>query len=191
MRILIGSGEDSAERALAVVSWTEEDGLTITGPEAKTVRTLIEREYRQWYDASAGGLFVTLTDEELVLSLPYRLPRSQWWAVELTITGERLPQVPYDPNGTIWRQLNRADRAAAIRAALALVRDQYHDPNSSVVLTWIEGEDTNAIYHFVGLAPAVAGSLHIAAYQVRTGAWHAVFEGDGGDTGRHGWSVTT
>jgi len=178
MRILVGSGVEFAERALAVLSWTEEEGLSVTGPEAERVRAFVEREYRQWFDQSAGGLFVTLSDEELVVSLPYRLPRPQWWAVELTVTGERLPRVPYDPHGSIWRRLNRADRAAATRAALALLNEQYGDPNANVLLTWIEGEGDAAIYHFVGLAPAVVGKINIAAYQVRTGAWQAIFDAD-------------
>jgi hypothetical protein len=178
MRILVGTGDETAERAMAVISWTEDEGLTIIGPEADRVRALVEREYRVWFDQSGGGSFVTLGDEELVVSLPYRLPRPQWWGVELTVTGERLPLVPYDPHGTIWRRLNRPARAAATSAALSLLHERHHDPNSSVLLTWIEGEDDAAIYHFVGLAPAVPGSLHIAAYQVRTGGWHAVFESD-------------
>ena len=81
----------------------------------------MERDYRRWYDPSGGGQWVTLSDEELVRSLLFRLPRPQWWAVEVTESGERLPPTPYDPNGTIWRQLARDDRAAATQAALTLL----------------------------------------------------------------------
>jgi hypothetical protein len=176
MRILIGTGEGPTERALADVSWTLEGGLVVAGPQARQIATLIEREYRRWYDLADGGQWVTLSDEELVLSLPYRLPRPQWWAVELTLTGERLPPVAYDPHGTIWRQLNRADRAAATRAALALLRERFADPNARVVLTWIEGEGDDALYHFAGLSPAVPVPQQIVVYRVRTGAWHAVPE---------------
>src|SRR5262249_24366166 len=178
MRILIGSSAGANERELATISWTAEEGLVISGPQRGLVAALVEREYRRWFDPSAGGQWVTLSDEELVLSLPYRLPRPQWWAIELTITGERLPSVPYDPHGTIWRQFSRPDRAAATRAAVSLLRERSHDPNASVLLTWIEGEGAGAIYHFIGLRPAVPGPQQIGVYQVRTGAWHAVLEAD-------------
>jgi hypothetical protein len=181
MRILIGSGAGASERELATVAWTAEQGLVISGPQRGQVAALMEREYRRWFDPSAGGQWVTLADEELVLSLPYRLPRPQWWAIELTVTGERLPPVPYDPHGTIWRQLSRPDRAAATGAAVSLLRDRSRDPNAQVLLTWIEGEGDAAIYHFIGLSPAVSGSQQIAVYQVRTGAWHAILETSAGE----------
>ena len=178
MRILIGSGEGTNERSLATVSWTEGEGLVIAGPEREQVAALLEREYRRWYDPAEGGQWVTLADEELVLSLAYRLPRPQWWAIELTVTGERLPQVPYDPHGTIWRQLSRPHRAAATRAAVVLLRERSHDPNAWVVLTRIEGDGEAALYYFIGVSPAMPGPWQITTYQVRTGAWHAVLEGD-------------
>ena len=150
--------------------------MLILGPGAEEVAALMEHDYRRWYDPSGGGQWVTLSDEELVRSLLFRLPRPQWWAVEVMDSGERLPPTPYDPNGTIWRQLARDDRAAATQAALTLLREHFQDPNVQTLLTWIEGERDEALYHFVGLSPAAPRPQKIVVYRVRTGDWHAVLE---------------
>jgi hypothetical protein len=176
MRILIGKGEKVGDEELATVAWIDEIGMLIIGPGAEEVAELMERDYRRWYDPSGGGQWVTLSDEELVRSLLFRLPRPQWWAVEVTDSGERLPPTPYDPNGTIWRQLARDDRAAATQAALTLLREHFPDPNVQTLLTWIEGERDEALYHFVGLSPAAPRPQKIVVYRVRTGDWHAVLE---------------
>ncbi len=176
MRILIGKGEAVGEQVLATVGWLEGIGMLIFGSGAEEVAELMERDYRRWYDPSEGGQWLTLSDEELVRSLLFRLPRPQWWAVELTDTDELLPQTPYDPNGTIWRQLASDDRAAATQAALAMLREHFHDPNVQTLLTWIEGEKDEALYHFVGLSPVAKRPQKIVVYRVRTGDWHAVLE---------------
>jgi hypothetical protein len=176
MRILIGKGEEVGAQQLATVAWLDGIGMLIYGPGAEEAAALMERDYRRWYDPSEGGNWVTLSDEELVRSLLFRLPRPGWWAVEVTETGELMPQTPYDPNGTIWRQLARDDRPAATEAALTLLRDHFHDPNVQALLTWIEGERDEAVYHFVGLSPVAKGPQKIVVYRVRTGDWHAELE---------------
>jgi hypothetical protein len=176
MHILVGKGEQVGNQELAIVAWIDDIGMFIVGPGAEEVAAVMERDYRRWYDPSGGGQWITLSDEELVRSLLFRLPRPQWWAVEVTESGERLPQTPYDPNGTIWRQLARDDRAAATQAALSLLREHFPDPNVQTLLTWIEGERDEAIYHFVGLSPAAKGPQKIVVYRVRTGDWHAALE---------------
>ena len=176
MHILIGKGEEVGQQELAAVAWLEEIGMLIYGPGAEEVAEVMERDYRRWYDPSEGGHWLTLDDEELVRSLLFRLPRPQWWAVEVTGSGELLPQTPYDPNGTIWRQLASDDRAAATQAALTLLREHFHDPNVQTLLTWIEGEKDEALYHFIGLSPVAKRPQKIVVYRVRTGDWHAELE---------------
>jgi|GEM_PF-2352430 hypothetical protein len=176
MRILVGKGERVGAQAMAAVSWIEGIGLMVVGPGEEEVAALMERDYRRWYDPTAGGRWITLDDEELVRSLLFRLPRPQWWAVEINDAGELLPQTPYDPHGTIWRQLTRDDRAAATEAALGLLRERFPDPNLQALLTWIEGEKDESLYHFVGLSPAARGPQKIVVYRLRTGVWHAVME---------------
>jgi hypothetical protein len=176
MLVLIGKGEHVGEQELATVAWLDDVGMLILGPGAEIVAEVMERDYRRWYDPSGAGQWLTLEDEELVRSLLYRLPRPQWWAIEVTESGDRLPQTPYDPNGTIWRQLARDDRAAATMAARSLLAERFPDPNLQTLLLWIEGEKDEALYHFVGLSPAAARPQKIVVYRVRTGDWHAVLE---------------
>src|SRR5579872_686986 len=83
MRILVGKGERAGAQAMATVGWIEGVGLIVVGPGEEEVAALMERDYRRWFDPASGGRWITLDDEELVRSLLFRLPRPQWWAVEI------------------------------------------------------------------------------------------------------------
>jgi hypothetical protein len=98
MRVLVGSF--TTDYGTVELSAAGGD-LVYSGPDPEHVRAIVESE-RQWYDRS--GIEYTLTDEELLRSLPYRLQGYIVWAVSFDEqTGLTLDQPPYDPWGDMWR----------------------------------------------------------------------------------------
>jgi hypothetical protein len=79
-------------------------GLVYGGDEPEKVQAIVE-SVRDWYDRS--GIKHTLSDKELVRSLPYRLHGYILWAVYVDDqTGITVDQPPYDPWGEVWRSPN-------------------------------------------------------------------------------------
>jgi hypothetical protein len=95
MKVLVGSfntDHGTVETSAA--------GLCFAGPDPEHTRAVVKR-LREWYDRA--GNQHTLTDEELVRSLPYRLHGYILWAVAIDeVTGLTQDQPPYDPLGDMW-----------------------------------------------------------------------------------------
>ena len=93
MKVLLGNFEQ--ERGTVE---TSPHGLIYAGRDPEHVRWLVE-QYREWRDHT--GVFHTLTDEEVVRSLPYRM-QGWLWAVCIDEHGNTQDQPPFDPWGEIW-----------------------------------------------------------------------------------------
>jgi len=73
-------------------------GLLYSGPDPEHVRAIVEHK-RKWYDIETD--LHTLTDEELVRSLPFRL-QGRLWAVFVDEQGKTQDQSDFDPFGDFW-----------------------------------------------------------------------------------------
>jgi hypothetical protein len=95
MRVLIGHFNDD----LGTVE-TSPLGLVYAGPDPEHTKRIVEGE-RTWTDRA--HVRHTLTDAELVRSLPYRLQGLFVWAVAVDeATGLTIDQPAYDPWGDVW-----------------------------------------------------------------------------------------
>lgn len=96
MKVLVGSFNTDH----GTVETSAAGGLEYAGPDREHTRAIVE-SLREWSDRT--GIRRTLTDEELVRSLPYRLHGYILWAVFVDpVTGETQDQPPYDPLGDVW-----------------------------------------------------------------------------------------
>lgn len=91
-----------------IVGWMEQEhgtvetsphGLMYGGQNPEHVRQQVELK-RVWYDRA--DVLHTLSDEELVRSLPYRM-QGWLWAVFVDKQGVVQHQPEYDPYGDIWK----------------------------------------------------------------------------------------
>jgi hypothetical protein len=79
---------------------TSPAGLVYGGPDPEHAMQIVESE-RAWTDRAHVSR--TLTDEELLRSLPYRLQGLIVWAVAVDqATGLTIDQPSYDPWGDVW-----------------------------------------------------------------------------------------
>jgi hypothetical protein len=78
---------------------TSSQGLIYAGRNPEHVQEQVELK-RAWYDRIS--VMHTLSDEELVRSLPYRM-QGWLWAVFLDKQGVIQDQPEYDPFGDLWR----------------------------------------------------------------------------------------
>jgi hypothetical protein len=78
---------------------TSPDGLVYAGRNPEHVREQVEMK-RAWYDRA--NVPHTLTDMELVRSLPYRM-HGWLWAVFVDKQGVAQNPPEYDPCGDLWR----------------------------------------------------------------------------------------
>jgi hypothetical protein len=97
-------------------------GLLYAGPEPEHTRAIVESE-REWRDRT--GIQHTLTDDELVRSLPYRLQGYILWAVAIDeATGLTQDQPPYDPWGDMWYFGKKAPVPFAVPSSLPSIEDR-------------------------------------------------------------------
>jgi hypothetical protein len=95
--------------------------LVYAGSDPERVRSIVESE-RAWRDRS--GIEHTLTDEELVRPLPYRLQGYILWAVFVDeATGLTQDQPEYDPMGDVWRDGKKAPGPVHVLYSLPSAED--------------------------------------------------------------------
>jgi hypothetical protein len=119
MKILIGSFNTDIG---TVETSAGAGGLVYGGPDLEHTRAIVESE-REWGDRA--GIQHTLTDEELVRSLPYRLQSYILWAVAIDeATGLTQDQPPYDPLGDMWHYGKKTPAPIYVSYSLPSAQDR-------------------------------------------------------------------
>jgi hypothetical protein len=121
LKVLIGSFR--TDHGTVETPAPDGEGLLLySGPDPAHVQAIVESE-REWRDRA--GIQHTLTDEELLRSLPYRLHGYILWAVAIDeMTGLTQDQPRYDPWGDVWYFGKKAPATFSVPSSLPSVEDR-------------------------------------------------------------------